>query len=240
MTIYEDFILHSRLPKRLSPEDEKGLIDLWCNHKDEKAREKLIVHNLRLVKEVINKGYLHTGLDVEDLTSAGIEGLVRAVDNFDPAKGLAFSTLAFVCIQHEIGHLIDGASRQKRQGEVISLEGTKVRSENIEALADRLFEEPSMLDSLVDLDENVEEGVVDKIFTKEIIREVNKVLGKIESRNARIFCAYWGINGFEKQFVSQIAKEEGISKQRAGQIANDVLNKIKLHLIRLQNDEKEI
>lgn len=52
---------------------------------NEKAREPLITHNLRLVVYIAKK-FDSTGINVEDLISIGTIGLIKAVNTFRPEK----------------------------------------------------------------------------------------------------------------------------------------------------------
>ena len=56
-------------------------------------RDKKIVDNLPLVWFVIHK-YFETTPNHEELYSAGVEGLIYAVDHFDSARGVEWSTYA--------------------------------------------------------------------------------------------------------------------------------------------------
>ena len=66
---------------------------------DMKAREKLILHNLRLVSHIVRK-YYGTAKNGEDLVSIGTIGLVKAVDTFNAQSGIRFATYAAKCIQN--------------------------------------------------------------------------------------------------------------------------------------------
>lgn len=68
---------------------------------EEKAKEKLIVHNLRLVVYIAKK-FESTGIGVEDLVSIGTIGLIKAVNTFCPSKNIKLATYASRCIENEI------------------------------------------------------------------------------------------------------------------------------------------
>ena len=87
-------------PPPLSSEEEAKYFEL-LKKGDENAREKLILHNLRLVAHIVRK-YYSTSPDQEDLTSIGTIGLVKAVDTFKPESGARFATYAARCIQNTI------------------------------------------------------------------------------------------------------------------------------------------
>ena len=67
----------------------------------EDARQKLILHNLRLVSHIVRK-YYATVKNQEDLVSIGTIGLVKAVDSFKIENGARFATYAAKCIQNAI------------------------------------------------------------------------------------------------------------------------------------------
>ena len=68
---------------------------------DMAAREKLILHNLRLVAHIVRK-YYGAAKNSEDLVSIGTIGLVKAVDTFNPQNGARFATYGAKCIQNAI------------------------------------------------------------------------------------------------------------------------------------------
>ena len=67
----------------------------------EEDRQKLILHNLRLVSHIVRK-YYATAKNQEDLVSIGTIGLVKAVDSFKIDNGARFATYAAKCIQNAI------------------------------------------------------------------------------------------------------------------------------------------
>jgi RNA polymerase sigma factor for flagellar operon FliA len=82
---------------------------LWTRYKEGReiaARDTLVEHYLPLVRLVA--GRLSMGLpkvDVDDLESFGLFGLLEAVERFDPARGVKFETYASTRVR---GAIIDG------------------------------------------------------------------------------------------------------------------------------------
>ena len=68
---------------------------------DEQAREQLIVNHLNLVRFLASK-FKNRGESLEDLIQGGTIGLIKAIDRFDPSRGLEFTTYATPTIMGEI------------------------------------------------------------------------------------------------------------------------------------------
>ncbi len=68
---------------------------------DRDAREKMINGNLRLVLSVVQK-FAGRGENPDDLFQVGCIGLIKAIDNFDPALDVRFSTYGVPMIIGEI------------------------------------------------------------------------------------------------------------------------------------------
>ena len=68
---------------------------------DNAAREQLVCGNLRLVLSVIQR-FAGRGENPDDLFQVGCIGLMKAIDNFDTAQGVRFSTYGVPMIIGEI------------------------------------------------------------------------------------------------------------------------------------------
>jgi len=72
-----------------------------AKHGDSQARETLIEGNLRLVLSVIQR-FEKRGECPDDLFQVGCIGLMKAIANFDPTKGVRFSTYGVPMIAGEV------------------------------------------------------------------------------------------------------------------------------------------
>lgn len=93
-------------PSRTTPAIERAWTR-WVEHKDQAARDQLIVHYSPLVKFVAGRvaAGLPAGADTSELTGTGVFGLMDAVDRFEPARGFKFETFAVPRIK---GAILDG------------------------------------------------------------------------------------------------------------------------------------
>ena len=101
------------LPPPLEKEDEIKDIRL-LKEKDEKAKQILVEHNLRLVV-YIAKRFENTNINIEDLISIGTIGLIKAINTYDPDKNIKLATYASRCIENEILMYLRKTSRGKTE-----------------------------------------------------------------------------------------------------------------------------
>ncbi|MDY3551619.1 sigma-70 family RNA polymerase sigma factor [Gemmata sp. JC717] len=87
-----------------------GSIQAYQRQAEQQRRDELIVSHLPLVKHVIGRliGDVPPGVDVENLESAGVLGLVEAAAKFDPARNAQFKTFAYLRIR---GAIVDEMRR---------------------------------------------------------------------------------------------------------------------------------
>jgi len=96
------FALHTSatgsFPKPLSAKEERECLQR-VRAGDKDAKDKLIVHNLRLVAHIVKRHY-SGNKEQDDLISIGTIGLIKASSTFDCEKGIRFATYASRCIEN--------------------------------------------------------------------------------------------------------------------------------------------
>lgn len=200
----------SSYPPPLPAEEEQRLFIL-AESGDSSARERLILHNLRLVSHLVRK-YYSSSKSPEDLVSIGTVGLIKAVDSFRVSTGARFATYAAKCIQNEI--LMHFRSQKKLSAEV-SL------SDTIDVDKDG---NPLTYMDVVCSDEALDSEVIRKLNSDKAIRLVNSVL---DSRSRKIIVLRYGLGGKKPLTQKQVADRMGISRSYVSRIEKSALSKLK-------------
>ena len=140
----------ARVPQ-LTAADERRLA-LRVERGDLAAKQRMVEANLRLVVHIA-RSYQRTdhGLTLADLVQEGTFGLVRAVEKFDPRRGLRFSTYATIWIRQSIQRSITNKGRAIRLPASVDQRLSHVRRAERE-LGAELGREPSAAETAAKLD----------------------------------------------------------------------------------------
>ena len=86
--------------------NNEDLVKAYIKTKDPKLREQVIIRYIPIVKYVIGRMNLsvRSKTELEDIHSAGIIGLIRALEDYDIAKNTAFKTYATLRVR---GYILD-------------------------------------------------------------------------------------------------------------------------------------
>lgn len=93
----KDMIRIDELPKPMTKDEKKQLIDNW----NDDSCNVLAERNIRLAL-FISKSFKNTGIDEEELFGVAQLGLVKATRKFRPEYGYEFATFATPVIRNEI------------------------------------------------------------------------------------------------------------------------------------------
>src|SRR3954452_1825917 len=92
---------------------EVSTAELWRRFKKnscQDARSQIIRRYAHLVSITAGRlfGPLPSGVERDDLVGAGVVGLVKAVDQFDPNRGIKFETYAITLVRGAILEMLRG------------------------------------------------------------------------------------------------------------------------------------
>lgn len=197
-------------PPPLDAKEEREAF-LRAREGDAKAREKLIVHNLRLVSHIVRK-YYSAATDQEDLVSLGTVGLIKGVDSFDPIHGTRFATYAAKCIQNEI--LMHFRSQKKLQNEVSINEAIDTDRDG----------NPLTYEDIISTEENMAEELDRRLLAERALSYINTIL---TSRERQIIYLRYGLSGRKPKTQKETAEKLGISRSYVSRIEKSALDKLR-------------
>ncbi|MGI6754006.1 MAG: RNA polymerase sporulation sigma factor SigK [Eubacteriales bacterium] len=196
-------------PPPLSPEEESEYFSRMKNG-DEEARQRLILHNLRLVAHIIRKYYSGSKCQ-DDLISVGSIGLVKAVDSYNQNKTTKFATYAAKCIQNEV--LMFFRSQKKLANEVSINETIDIDRDG----------NPLTYIDVISCDDTVAEDVDRKMQTDRMYYFINNVLSE---REKQIIIMRYGLYGSRQFTQREVALAMGISRSYVSRIEKSALDKL--------------
>lgn len=142
-SVMKYFVEVSKIPL-LDKKEEYRLGMKAFKDSDEKAKEILIRSNLRFVISVAKQYYANNRqVPFGDLISAGNEGLIIAVDKFDPTRGFKLISYAVWWIRQQIINYLHENSRTIRTSARINVDMGKL-NRLISDLEQKLGREPSV------------------------------------------------------------------------------------------------
>ena len=195
----------------LSQEEEKECLTK-LKQGDEKAKEELILHNMRLVAHVAKK-YQNDEDELEDLISIGTIGLLKAVSTFDYNYGNRFATYAIRCIENELLMHFRKTKKIKMEVSLYEPVGTDKEGKQIHLMEVLLVDE-------LDVESQIE--------IRRDIELIKKYLDKILSpKEALIIRKRYGLDGEQEQTQREIAQDMGISRSYVSRIEKKALEKLK-------------
>lgn len=208
------FILHisntSSFPKPLNAKEEKETLERLKNG-DPDARALLIERNLRLVSHIVKKYYSKTN-DTDDLISIGTIGLIKAIDSFNPDKGIRLATYASRCIENEI--LMHFRNIRKNSTDIYLGDSIEIDKDG-----NPLTVQDTISDN-TDLAENLE--------TKIKWEKVSEIIENMEDeREKEILILRYGLDNKKPLTQREVAQRLNISRSYVSRIEKKVLNDIK-------------
>ncbi|ARP50364.1 MULTISPECIES: RNA polymerase sporulation sigma factor SigK [Caproicibacterium] len=207
------FVLHvtgsGSFPHALTAEQERDCLQRMAQG-DKKAKDELISHNLRLVAHIIKKYASGKRVDQEDLISIGTIGLIKAVNTFDPKKGIRLSSYAARCIENEI--LMHFRS-MKKSAQDVSMNEPIDNDKDGSAL--------TLMDVLAS-----DDNIFDNLDRKIKCEKLYKYIQNLSSREQTIILLRYGLNGTRPRTQREVAQVLGISRSYVSRIEKKALENL--------------
>ncbi len=208
------FTLHLKnigaFPPALNAKDEKKYLELMKNG-DEKAKNILIEHNLRLVAHIVKK-FNSDSEETDDLISIGTIGLIKGINSFDEDKGIKLATYASKCIENEI--LMYFRGKKKTSQDVSINEPIDIDSEG----------NPLTLMDIISVDDTAADDIDMKLKTKDLYKFVEEIE---DDREREIIIQRYGLYGANPLTQKQIAKRMDISRSYVSRIEKRAIENLK-------------
>lgn len=201
------------LPPPLTKEEETAAFE-QLEHGSREAKNMLIEHNLRLVVYIARK-FESTGIGVEDLTSIGTIGLIKAVNTFEARKGIKLATYASRCIENEILMFIRKTQPQKN--EVSIDEPLKVDWDGNELL----------LSDVLGTDSDCVNRGIEQDAERQVLNEAVNRLGE---REHKIMVLRFGLAGEKEHTQKEVADIIGISQSYISRLEKKIIARLRREL----------
>lgn len=244
--------------KVLSEERKRELLQIIKNgdeKESKKARDEMINGNLRLVLSVIHR-FRNRGEELDDLFQVGVIGLIKAINNFDPALEVKFSTYGVPMILGELKRYIrdnnsvrvsrsmrDTAYRAMQLKEQLTAENNREPTVEEIAAQMKLPKEDVVLalEAIVEpvsLYEPVYSDGTDTVYVMDQIGDksddatwleelaIKDAIRGLSDREKKIL----GLRFFKGKTQMEVAEEIGISQAQVSRIEKGALDSIKRDL----------
>lgn len=224
----------------LSADEEKELV-AKAQKGDKKASDSLFRANVRFILKEAKNYARSYGMSLEDCFSSACEGFMKAIERYDAEKGTRLITIAIwwikSCIQEESynSHLIkipykkiarlqdkefwnssrpEDVELMKIAGEMDSLDSPLWGEDDGDTMADSI--KSIFLNPMEEYEKAEVRNLIDEVITNNLTDREEFVLRKI-----------FGFDDGEKYSLSDVGKMLGCTKQRADQIKNSALAKLR-------------
>ena len=201
------------LPPPLSRKEEQAIFDRIAAG-DSRAKEPLIVHNLRLVVFIAKK-FESPGAGSEDLISIGTIGLIKAVNTFSPEKNIKLATYASRCIENEILMFLRKSSQLKNEVSIDEPLNTDYDGNEL-LLCDILGSDPDEVN--LNLENELER------------RLVLRAVERLNPRECQIMELRFGLHGKKEHTQKQVADILGISQSYISRLEKKIIAGLKAEL----------
>ena len=199
-----------QLPPPLTKDEEQAAFQAMSQG-DVAAREKLIVHNLRLVVYIAKK-FETPAVHLDDLISIGTIGLMKAVGTFHPEKNIKLATYASRCIENEI--LMHLRKTAQYKAEISIDEPLNVDWDGNELL----------LSDLLGTDEDAVCRELENESERQILRDA---VARLAPRERQIMEMRFGLLDGQEKTQKEVADALGISQSYISRLEKKIIRRLR-------------
>lgn len=203
--------------KNLNKDEMNNLLTEYSKTKSKEIRDKIILHNTKLVYKIVDK---YTENDKDDLLQIGMIGLIKAVDSYNFDKKIAWSTYMYSCVNNEIRMYFRIQNYEKRSKfvECSIYAEVDVKKDNPVAIVDMIY------------DKNI--NIFEEVALNIEIEKINKIMKTVlREREYKVMELRYGLNGNSEHTQQEVANMMGIHRTQISRYEKKSIQKIKNELI---------
>lgn len=196
---------------KINTDDDSELMYLISENNEE--ANNIIFKKYSSVIDLYAKKYLNLvdgkGMDYNDLYQEGLIALNEAITKYKEQKNIKFSSFASVCIERKMVSLVRMASRKKHS----------ILNDSYSLDYKKEADSESFINLLQSNKDNVEDILISKESTMQIINKINTSLSNLEKKVYEL-----RLNGYS---YDMIAKEMGKTPKAIERTLDRIRNKLK-------------
>jgi RNA polymerase primary sigma factor len=209
-----------------------------------REREELVNAYLPMIASVAYAYWRSSGLGRDELTQEGIVGLLRALERYEPQRGVPFWGYATWWVRQAMQQVVSELSRpvvlsdralrqlarikdaQRRFGQTRRREATAAELSAMVGLSTSQVEKLLCTDRTArGLDDLPAHEAYERVPQQVLASQIPGLLGHLTDRERAVICSRYGL-GRREQTLREIAPRLGVSAERVRQIEQDSLAKL--------------
>ena len=202
--------------KPLTKQEESDCFNAMAQG-DRHARERLILHNMRLVVHITKK-YGVLPAEQEELISIGTIGLIKAVNTFKVDKNIKLATYASRCIENEILMHLRKTANQK--GEISLDEPLNTDWDGNELL----------LSDVLGTDSDLVVKPIEADVDRQMLREA---MSHLNEREHLIISMRFGLEGRKTATQKEVADCMGISQSYISRLEKRIVSRLRREMLKM-------
>ena len=204
--------------------NNKQLINKYQKTYDKKIKEQLIENNISLVRKIAKKYTVFESIDIDELCSYGYEGLIIAINKFNPDLKSNFSTFAYNYVQR---YIIKGICEtyELKRNEFLTIYLYKNNENKSNLLEDKLTNFEEITDEYY-YNNSEQDNILNNLFIEQLKNKFNFLFTYLTQIQESVIKLSFGFDCNKKK-IEEIAKIYNISINQVIRIKTRALKELK-------------